>query len=277
MGNSRGFLSSLLIGCSVLVSVGEAKAADYLCYIAGANGLTSYVQVTIARILNSRGVPFIAFDPGDSGIVEVRGKRVMTQFEALLKKDASARCHIFGYSMGGVISRWMLNYGIIEGPNGPEKMRSRVLSQTTAASPHLGTPLAKILRTYWDTVSPGVEDLSEDNIRRFNDPNSPTYSPELPEIPAYSYRTFITDKKDADEPLVLLGFQLITQDRLRHHLDTTNDGIVPTDSQAFGHVLGDLNISHGYFHHTTKFKVSLEDFLEAHWNFLTKGTRPLIF
>lgn len=270
-----GLRSSLFF--IALASGFSASGAEYFCYLPGANGLTGYIKNNISKTLVMRGLPFIAFDPGASGSVQIRSQRFLDQFSEVLKKDPSAKCHLFGYSMGGVISRWSANHGkvVVEGQE--RAFKDYLLSQTTAASPHFGTPLAKILRKYWSSAAPGVEDLSEERMRNINDASSPDHSPVLEDVPFYSYRTFITKKEDADQALVLMGFQLIWQDHLKRGLDPLNDGIVPTQNQGFGRVLGDLNISHGYFHHETGFKIRLEDFLEAHWSFLTKGTKPLIF
>lgn len=276
MGTTKLFLRALLFTSSLVV-VKSSFATEYFCYLPGANGLTSYIKENTSRTLVMRGLPFIAFDPGASGSVPVRGARFLKQFAEVLKRDPSAKCHLFGYSMGGVIGRWAANHGEVNTAEGKKPFRDFLLSQTSAASPHRGTPLARILRRYWTSAAPGVEDLSEENMQKLNDPASPLYSPVVDGIPFYSYRTFITTKEDADQPLVLIGFQLIWQERTQLGLDPLNDGIVPTSSQGFGEVLGDLNISHGYFHHETKFRVRLEDFLQAHWNFLTRGTKPLLF
>jgi pimeloyl-ACP methyl ester carboxylesterase len=275
--NTRRWWLSYVLCAGVFGGATFARATEYMCYLPGANGLTSYMKDFISKVLVMKGIPFIAFDPGEVGTVQQRSERFVRQFAEVIKKDPQAKCHIFGYSMGGLIGRWSVNHATIQGPNGLERVQDRVLSLTTAASPHLGTPLARILRQYWSSAAPGVEQLSEENVVQFNDPASNDFSPVVEGVPTYSYRTFITRKEDADQPLVLIGFQLIWQDRTNKNLDPLNDGIIPTDHQAFGEVLGDLNISHGYFHHETGFRVRLEDFLEAHWSFLTKGTKPLLF
>jgi len=271
-------LSTICLGFALAAFTAPvASAAEYLCYLPGANGLTDYMRGPISKILLTRGVPFLVFDPGEVGTVEQRSQKFLRQFAAILKTDPAAKCHLFGYSMGGLVARWSLNHGVVETSVGPEPLRDRVLSLSTAASPHFGTPLARILRRYWTSAAPGVEELSEEIVQHFNDPTHRDYSPAIEGMPTYSYRTYITRKEDADDPLALIGFQLIWQDRTQRGLDPLNDGIVPTEHQGFGEVLGDLNISHGYFHHATGFRVRLEDFLEAHWSFLTRGTKPLLF
>lgn len=276
MGILRGIVSSVVLA-ALAAPVMQVRAADYFCFLPGANGLTQYSKYTTTSQMIAKGVPFIAFDPGDLGTTQQRAKIFLKQFAALVKKDPDARCHLFGYSMGGLLSRWSANHGVFEGPHGPEAFRGRVLSITTAATPHFGTPLAKMLRRYWTTAAPGVEQLSEENVKQFNDETDEAYSPAIAGMPTYSYRTFITRKEDADEPLMLIGFQLISQERRSRNLNPLNDGIVPTENEGFGEVLGDLNISHGYFHVETGYKVPLADFLAAHYSFLTKGTKPLLF
>lgn len=276
MKNFRSCASVLLLGSAALSGF-RAEAADYFCYLPGANGLTTHVRQTLTRQLLKEGLPFVAFDPGDIGTVQERTKVFMRAFSHLVQKDPDAKCHLFGYSMGGLISRYAYHHAKFQSEAGESAFKDRVLSLTTAATPHLGTPLAKILRRYWEAAAPGVEQLSEENVLPFSDPADAAYSPASKDLPVYSYRTVITRKEDADEPLVLIGFQLIWQDRRERGLNPLNDGIVPTDNQAFGEVLGDLNISHGYFHHQTGFEVPLASFMKAHWEFLTKGTKPLIF
>ena len=260
-----------LLLCLSLVCL-QSKAADYFCYLPGAGGLTEYMKNEVPKQLNSVGVPFIAFDIGKSGTVQERAQIFLNAFEQVLEEDNSAKCHLFGFSMGGLVSRWLVNHADINGV----PFKNFVLSQSSSSSPHYGTPLARLLRRYWSNAAPGVEQLSEENVRQFNDPSSGDFSPVVPGIPFYSYRTYIESKHEAGGLLNMLGYQLIVQEHDRLGIETLNDGIVPTKSQGFGTLLGDIHASHGYFKRPTDYSIHLVDFFQAHWNFLTKGTKPLV-
>lgn len=229
----------------LLLSLQISNAKEYLCYVPGGAGLSEYMKNEIGNELKNRNIPFVAFDAGPWGTVEERSQNVLRDFEKLLQEDADAECHLFGYSMGGLVSRYSANHLNFRARNGQRMaFKNRVRSMTSFSSPHKGTPAADILNDFPEILRPGLEQLSLKNIERFNDSASASYSPVIDGIPFYSYRNFVGEDEEIPDLAQRLGYTFITtyyMMRLQFK-KAMNDGLVPTFSMEFGKVLDARNL-----------------------------------
>ncbi|MEZ4814378.1 MAG: hypothetical protein R3A80_04125 [Bdellovibrionota bacterium] len=269
-----------------------SEAKDYLCYVPGAAGLSDFMKVNIGPALKKRGIPFVAFDGGKWGSVEERAERIHNDFAELLLKDKTAECHLFGYSMGGVIIRYAGNY---------LDFQNRIKTMSSFCSPHHGTPAANLLNDFPDFLMSGLEDLSLQNIKRFNDPKSNEYSPVIRDIPFYSYRNFVADDKEVPDAIQRISYGLITGYywALFRFSWAMNDGLVPTRSMEFGELLdarhlyqyglkksrqivdegsyiekherpGDFHYPHEFYSQDLHMDISPVDVFEAHYKFVSR-------
>jgi hypothetical protein len=250
----------------------SAEARDYYCYVPGAGGLGQYMEKDVTAELHQRGIPFVAFPITSKGDVKERAAEFITLFEQLIAQDADARCHLYAFSMGGLVIRYAANhldFAAAEGVRLP--LRERVITQTSISSPHFGTPLANFLKQNYPGLKPGLEDLSEEALQKMNDPDSADYSPVIEGIPFYSYRTFVRSRDDIGGVLGKIGFQFITHFLEQAGRNPMNDGIVPFESMGFGVVLQDLERAHEFMSYDDGGSPTAIDVLVEHWNYLHQG------
>ena len=241
-----------------------------LCFIPGAGGGEHYTLEIVPREVSERGVPMSAFAVGFGGTVQTLAARFIELLEKKLATDPNFKCHMVGYSMGGLTMRYAASHLKVQHPTlGLIPVSNLMKTMTSISTPHRGTPLSRILKTYFGVVDVGVDQLSEENVKPFNDPGSESYSPAVEGIPFYSYLSHIDAPSESVSFLEQLGFNGILQDYTRRGIaDTRNDGIVPTASQNFGQVVADIHVPHLYFGSKVKSEPSLPDFYELHWKFL---------
>jgi triacylglycerol esterase/lipase EstA (alpha/beta hydrolase family) len=103
-------LKKLSIVLCLILASNFLNAKEYLCYVPGGAGLSDYMITEVGGALKNKGIPFVAFDAGPWGSVEERSNNILKDFEKLLQEDAEAECHLFGYSMGGLVSRYSANH-----------------------------------------------------------------------------------------------------------------------------------------------------------------------
>jgi triacylglycerol lipase len=131
--------------------------------------------------------------------------------------------HLFAHSMGGLDSRYMISR---------LGMASRVLSLTTIATPHRGTPFADWgLRRVRPVMQPlfdmfgctprAIEDLTTTACSRFNE--------EVPDAPNVRYYS-VAGHFDLSwrTPIWQLSWRVISKEQGR------NDGLVPVTSAIYG-------------------------------------------
>jgi len=120
------------------------------------------------------------------GSIEVRGTQLREQIlQGLQTKDLDPNkpVHIIAHSMGGLDSRFLLS------PDNPDNLADRIISLTTIATPHKGSPIADVLIKIKDSTTAekllfeslratltqahipdgGLDDLTSDGLKRFND------------------------------------------------------------------------------------------------------------
>jgi hypothetical protein len=246
-----------------------------ICFFPGAGGGNPDSMVNFKKTLEARNIGYVPFELGRVGTVMDRALKLQGLLTKVLEKNPEFRCHVFAYSMGGPVARYSyhhLSATLSDGRVIPFK--NVYASISTFSSPHRGTPLAEWLKRYSTKYTAGMDDLAASDMAKYWDATKPeVFSPEPSEIPSYSYQTFITKREEGDDFLAKFGYQLIQQMHAARGLDTVSDGIVPTESQPFGEVLGKVNASHGFFSYEIGLRPAAPDFFEAHWHFLN-GDRP---
>ena len=184
--------------------------------------------------------------------------------------------------MGGVIGRYLSHHMEF---SDRKVVKERLLSFTTASTPHRGTPLANFLRRYSPGMFPDLEELDAKGLEKYNNPKyKETYSPEIEGIPNLSYVTYVNSVDDTNGSLGRVGYQYIVKkiqqdNRLNNQSRSIqNDGIVPRDSQAFGRVIWEREVNHSFFHMETEGsdQYSPMDFFEEHWEMLMDYEEPTI-
>lgn len=284
----------------LILSSQFSNAKEYLCYVPGGAGLSDYMNIEVGTALKERNVPFVAFNAGPWGSVEERSANVLRDFENLLQQDSEAECHLFGYSMGGLVSRYSVNHLNFRSRNGQRiAFKNRVRSMTTFSSPHYGTPAADILNDFPEILRPGLEQLSLKNVQRFNNPKHAEYSPTIEGIPFYSYRNFVAEDEEIPEGIQRVSYAFITTYYFLNFQfkKAMNDGLVPTHSMEFGNVLdarhlyayglpksqqivenntprekheraGDFRYSHEFYSQDLGMDIDAVDVFQAHYKFV---------
>ncbi len=259
----------VILGSGALASSSHAGDNLPICFIVGAGGGSQWTLEGFIPEMKSRGIEWIPFTPGNKGTVIERANLVAKLFQNKLDKTPNFKCHIFAYSMGGPVVRYLYHHIPLKVRGEKVHASSVFKSITTFSSPHLGTPLARWLRKYAPSYSRGVEDLSEEAMVKFNSPEFPeTFSPLPEEIPSFSYLTFIEHQDEANTFLMKAGFQLIEQINTARDWDTRNDGIIPLSSQPFGEPLAAVQADHEYFSIDLGLRPWAPDIYEIQWKFL---------
>ncbi len=243
-----------------------------VCFLPGAGGGNSDSMRRFPEVLRERGIAFIPFELGKVGTVVERAQKFASLLKEHLERNPEFRCHAFGYSMGGPVSRYAYHHLSVKLASGRNVAIKNVFASiTTFSSPHRGTPLADWLKRYSPKYSAGMGDLSEVDMVKYNDPAYPkTYSPVPEEIPSFSYLTFIEKREEGDDFLAKFGFDLITKSHQQRGLDPRNDGVVPFSSQAWGQPIAAIHASHGFFSYDIGLRPWAPDFYEAHWRALNE-------
>lgn len=258
----------------------NASGAESFCYVPGVGGLKSYAKKDLGPELSQRRVPYILFDVSVKKPIQVIAQDLCKILETQTDLDKNFRCHFFGYSMGGVMLRYASHHLTCTHSKTGEKIPFRhfMASLTSAATPHLGTPVAD-LGAGFGLNGPEANQVSEAGIKAFNDPQfTETYSPRLADIPTFSIESFIKDRNEAAGTLEKLGFDYlkkIFRDRGVEEPLAISDGVVPTTAQKFGIVLERLRVPHGFFgsHGGVFDDKKLPDFIAFHWERLQKWER----
>ncbi|MBS1985090.1 MAG: hypothetical protein JST16_13050 [Bdellovibrionales bacterium] len=253
-------------------------AALPLCYVPGMGGSNLYYFSFMPSELKTRGVNFVPFDVGVMGSVQERAARLTEKIAAEVKTNPSFRCNLVAHSMGGVVSRYALAHLTVKDQNGRAQPLSRyIASLTTVSSPHLGTPYADLLRSTFPKVHTGLEQLGVVAVRIFNDPTqTQTYSPMVPGVAYYSYRTYLDKAEQASTWMSKVGFALLWQDLFFKGQSPVNDGVIPFESQSFGMPLADLRVEHSYLGDYVDTAPSVVDFLEMHSALLNGHLREFV-
>jgi hypothetical protein len=230
-----------------------AKKAP-LCYVPGVGGAKAYALEKLPGEMEKRGIEFYLFQiPVGKTVIET-SKDLCPKLARLVKEDPDFECHFFAYSMGGVLMRYAYHHLSCPLEGGQKIEFSKVVkSLTTAATPHRGTPLANWLAKQFPNARPEMLDMSEESLKRFNDPkNAKYYSPAPASIPLFSLRSSIRNKSEAVAWSEFFGFDLLTQILKEQNLqgdEALNDGVVPRHSQAMsrGGWVEDLQVPHSFF------------------------------
>ena len=94
--------------------------------------LDYFYKVKAALVKKGHDVHVTSVDPFNASLF--RGKQLLKQVEAVLKKSGAARVNIIGHSQGGIDARYVA-----------AQLPARVASVTTVATPHLGIKIADVL------------------------------------------------------------------------------------------------------------------------------------
>lgn len=265
----RRFFALVFVSTSICATNSQAK--ESFCYVPGAGG--GNPEGFVGRVLQHRlaeaEIPYLFFDNGQLGSVHQRAQLLADELEVAVKADPDLKCHFLAYSMGGVIVRYALHHLSLHLPDGRTvALHTIAASLTTLSSPHKGTALAKFPAYY--NIDPGINELTEAAIRKFDDPlDAEFYSPLIATFPNYSYRTHMLNEDEATNPMEQMGFQLLEQEFTERGLSLLNDGVVPFDSQAWGTVIADFAAPHSLFADSREkwTKIALEVY-RIHWLFL---------
>ena len=119
--------------------------------------------------------------------IEFRGTQLREQILQGLQTedlDPNERVHIIAHSMGGLDARFLLS------PDNGDNIADRIISLTTIATPHKGSPIADVLIKIKDCITEeekllfqslsatlsqahipegAIDDLTSDGVKRFND------------------------------------------------------------------------------------------------------------
>jgi triacylglycerol lipase len=184
-------------------------------------------------------IPFLA----PTGGVEMRAKQLK---DFILKHSPDEPVHIFGHSMGGLDSRYMISC---------LDMDKHVLTLTTIGTPHRGTSFAdwgvhrfeRIVRPLLDTLgmpSQAFYDLRQSNCKSFNEKTQD----------AASVRYFsVAGRHDGHVllPEWLLPFSIVKKN------EGENDGIVSVESARYGETCDEWDGDHlrlvNWFHPVVHF------------------------
>lgn len=270
-GNQKLITRSLLV-FSCLGATGQTFAKLPICYIPGAGGGSKDAFEVFPKELAKRGIKYISFDIGRVGTVVERAEKLVRLVEDKLNENPNFKCHFYGFSMGGVVSRYFYHHSEMVLKTGQKIPASQIMvSLTTYSSPHRGTPLADWLKKYGHRHTAGMDDLSEESMRKYNEPSFvDTYSPEPQDIPVYSFQTYVNSKNETNDFLGKFGFSVIWETYKNRGLEPRNDGIVPLISQAFGKVLMTIKAPHGYFSEDVGLRPWAPDVFEAQYKLLNK-------
>ncbi len=265
-------IRSKLLALALLAPVSAWARGETLCYIPGAGGGSEYTMSELPVALARKGIPTVTFNVGRTGLVQERAQTFVRLLEAEIRRDASFRCHVAAFSMGGVLIRYAVSHLDYRDPwsgHRAKSVRDRILSITTLATPHRGTPLPRILSRFARgkyEIDEGDWQMNEDVMARFNDPKYPeTYSPLETSIPFYSVRLWIPSDKEALHIIKRVSFRLLRGDLLGRGLDPMNDTVVPTASQGFGREIATLRLPHAYFSALRKSSPTPVEFYERVW------------
>ena len=272
------FRSLKITGLTVVLSASASWGAETICFIPGFGGGSDYNLKQVPAAVTASGIPMIAFEVGKRGTVEQKAQNLKGLLEAAWQKDPTLQCHFYGFSMGGVIERYFYHHVAAQHPTrGLLKGSQLALSMSSFGTPHRGTPISKLLGEFLPGVEPGGEELSEEKILKFNDPNDADfYSPVPQEVPFYSYRTFIKSADEAPVFIIKMGFQLVGNDLRSRGLDPSNDGVIPTASQGFGEIVSDLRVSHSYFSQVVGTGPQVDELYARHWAYIQANQSALL-
>ena len=242
---------------------GRAAASTTVCYVPGMAGANDHMFKTVPKELAKRGIRFVPVDVGRIGLIQERAKRLAAVLHEWRTLDPQFRCHFFAHSLGGLTVRYALTRD--------DDVRESALSYTSFSSPHRGTPAADVLRAVLPNIHPGLEQVGVTAVARFDDAANASYSPLVPGLEYYSYRTYLGHADNALEWTSKVGFVLLWQDLFFKGLDPLNDGLIPLSSQGFGKVISDVKVEHAYFGDLTPVNPPVTDFFEMHANYVSGG------
>jgi hypothetical protein len=270
----RNGVLGLFFTASAIASAGGGHLEQLpICYIPGAGGGNENSMVKFPEILAERGIRMVAIETTNKGNVPTRSKLWTKGLADVLKSEPHFRCHVFAYSMGGVLVRYSYHHLQVKvSENKQVPVSDIVASITTFSSPHRGTPLADWLKQYAPALALGLEDLSEEGMDQFNDPRDDNYSPAPEGIPNFSYGTYMNSRNEARSTLTKIGFQVIKSSYENKGRDPRNDGVVPFISQEYGQRVANFNVDHGFFTDDIGIRPWAPDVFELHWRELT-GTQ----
>jgi len=263
---SLNFFLALLAAVSL-----QAHAINLsFCYIPGAGGGDANSFEIFPRELAQRGVPFKGFDVRNKGSIQFHAQVFRDLLQAELARDPDFRCHVLGFSQGGLVARYAIAHLIVQHPLlGARPLSDFVIALTTLSSPHFGTPLPRLIERTGIPIDEGESQLRDDRIHIFNEPAYPdTYSPEIPGIVYSSFRTWLGSASEATNTAKKFSFRMIFNDLQGRGLDPRNDSVVPFETQGFGKVLGDLRLPHGYFSKDYGIRPGPVDFYVHYWEYL---------
>lgn len=231
--------------------------------------------------LMRRELPAKAVSDFGAGSVADQTKRAAEIIRSLPEwKDSKAGFHLLGHSTGGLIARALAH----ELPG-----RDRILSVTTMATPHRGSPLAAIAKTFPER-RPRLHGLLRrvnydinQRMHSFADllPDSATlFNRKYPDVNPVVYASvvFSLPVEEMSWPIQIANRLLNEEGILKDH-----DGYVERRSQEWGRVLAHLPMDHltqiGFDlslnpkarRHTRQLFHRLGDILETHWRDLEAG------
>ena len=153
----------------------------HLGTIAYFNGVKDHLKVKFP------GLRILVTQVDPVGSIEFRGTQLREQIlQGLQTEDLNSNepVHIIGHSMGGLDARFVLS------PDNRENIADRVISLTTVATPHKGSPIADVVTKIKDSITTedkllfqtlsatlahahipvgALNDLTSDGAKRFND------------------------------------------------------------------------------------------------------------
>ena len=204
-------------------------------------GNDEYILKTLPAQLAARNVTFVTAPPLSKAEVWVAAENLDAFIKDKIVPQYGQNIHVLGHSMGGLIGRYLVS-------NIWDEASYKILSLTTLATPHLGTPLSPnessaLLR--W--VHPAIDDMSYEGVAKFNEPGGEHYSPPHPLVQNYSYCAAISSIWKAGDLLSAYVYWRLGRGLKEAGLDARNDAVVPLFSQYFGKHLGTVPVNHKYF------------------------------
>jgi hypothetical protein len=268
-------MKRLLIGVLALLlsaPVARAERPTYpLCFVPGMSGGSTFLYETLPSSLLAKGIDFLPFHITFKARIEIRARILTHQLSEQLKINPDFKCHLMAHSLGGLVARYALTHlHLVHPTRGKIPLTEVILSVTTVSTPHRGTPLGGMLDRFLPAFAAdaGAVQMSEQNVAPFNEPGHLLYSPMVPGLPYYSYRSYLEECSLCPGKMARMGFRTLSRILGLQHKDPRNDFIVPIESQGYGRVLGDIRVPHSYFDRDLGVKPGVAEFYEGHWRFV---------
>jgi hypothetical protein len=277
-GRAWGRFTGLLWGF-VAFSGAQAETRR-ICFINGADGMNQTFHQEIPALFKDQyDLEFVPLDVGARGEIAAKSYRLMHLVNEILQERPNFQCHLYAYSMGGVVARYAFAHEKIQRDNRDLDWSQVFRTYTTFATPHRGTPVADLIAELFPQLrGRGLETLSERSMYAVNDERDPGYWG-VPPMTSFSYSSYLASRQDAATLSHKVFYDFITKDSKIRGVDPRNDGMVPLRSQSYGRNVATLRVPHSYFgldpNLRSSFALGAEKLFKMHWDCLEKGRSDL--